>query len=183
MYKGKKNGMLRLGTITSENEMNMKVLNARSIRDAGASGKRKESHSYSSSGKKPKASSSQGFQSRGHQGQGQARAPCQAGQAVCYFCHQPGHMKRDWPQRQGSQSFGTAQSQSSVGQVRTQFVPPPPVWVRGTSISPRVLYEHLLPHRQARGVKAWVKALDRAHRLGHQGFRDVSMPSYHRLSQ
>ena len=26
----------------------------------------------------------------------------------------------------------------------------PPVWVRGTSISPRVLYEHLPPHRQAR---------------------------------
>ena len=73
------------------------IENARSIRDAGAGGKRKESHSYSSSGKNPKASSSQGFQSRGHQDQGQARAPSHAGQAVCYFYHLPGHMKRDYP--------------------------------------------------------------------------------------
>ena len=47
----------------------------RSIRDTGAGGKRKGSQSSSSSGKKPKASSSRGFQSRGHQGQGQPRAP------------------------------------------------------------------------------------------------------------
>ena len=40
-------------------------------------------------------------------------------------------------------------------------------------MGPRVLYEHLSPHRQARGVRAWVEAEDRAHRLGHQGFRDV----------
>ena len=30
------------------------------------------------------------------------------------------------PQRHGSQGFGPAQSQSSVGQARTQFIPPPP---------------------------------------------------------
>ena len=46
------------------------IEDARSIRDAGASGKRKKSQSSSSSRKKPKASSLQGFQSRGHQGQG-----------------------------------------------------------------------------------------------------------------
>ena len=55
------------------------IEDARSIRDAGTSGKRKESQFFSSSGKKPKASSSQGFQSHGHQGQGQATAPSQAG--------------------------------------------------------------------------------------------------------
>ena len=54
------------------------IANARSIRDAGVGGKRKESKSSSSSGKKPKTSSSRGFQSRGHQGQGQARVPSQA---------------------------------------------------------------------------------------------------------
>ena len=51
------------------------IENAQSIRDAGAGGKRKESQSSSSLEKKPKASSSQGFQSRGHQGQDQASAP------------------------------------------------------------------------------------------------------------
>ena len=61
-------------------------------------------------GKKHKASGSQGFQSPGHPGQGQAR---------------------DCPQRQGSQDFGTAQSQSAVGQERTQFVPPPPSMDQG----------------------------------------------------
>ena len=43
---------------------------------------------------------------------------------VCYHCQQPGHMRRDYPQRQGSQGFGTTQSQSIVGQERIQYVPP-----------------------------------------------------------
>ena len=34
-------------------------------------------------------------------------------------------MRRDCPQRQGSQGFGTAQSQLAVGQEGAQFVPPP----------------------------------------------------------
>ena len=105
------------------------IENSRSIRDAGASSKRKESQSSSSSGKKSKASSSRGFQSRGHRGQGQDRALNQEGRPgpmTCFYCHQLGHMKRDCPQRHGSQGFGPTQSQSSVGQARTQFVPPPP---------------------------------------------------------
>ena len=40
------------------------------------------------------------------------RVTGQAGQMVCYHCQQPGHMRRDWPQRQGSLGFGTTQSQS-----------------------------------------------------------------------
>ena len=46
------------------------IKDAQSIRDAGTSGKRKESQSSSGSGKKLKASSSRGFQGqgRGHQG-------------------------------------------------------------------------------------------------------------------
>ena len=48
----------------------------------------------------------------------------QAGQMVCYHCQQPGHMREDCPQRQGSEGFGTAQSQSVTGQERIQYVPP-----------------------------------------------------------
>ena len=67
-------------TLTIERE----IQDAWSTRDAGASGKRKESQYSSSSGKKPRASSSCGFQGRGHPGQGQIRVSSQAGQMVCY---------------------------------------------------------------------------------------------------
>ena len=33
----------------------------------------------------------------------------------CFRCYQPRHLRRDCPQGQGSQSYGTPQSQSSVG--------------------------------------------------------------------
>ena len=46
------------------------IEDARNILDAGVSGKRRESQSSSSLGKKPKASSSRGFQSHDHLGQG-----------------------------------------------------------------------------------------------------------------
>ena len=100
------------------------IEDARSTRDAGASSKRKDSQSSSSSKKRQRTSSSQGSQSRGHSGQGQMRVAGQAGQMVCYHCQQPGHMRRDFPQRQGSQGFGTAQSQSVAGQERIQYIPP-----------------------------------------------------------
>ena len=49
------------------------IEDTRSTRDASASGKRKESQSSSSSGKKTRASSSRGFQSSDHLGQGRIR--------------------------------------------------------------------------------------------------------------
>ena len=91
----------------------------------GAGDKRKEGQPSSSSGKKHKASSSRGFQGQGrdYQGQGQIKAPSQLGPMTCYHCHQPGHIKKNFSQRQGSQSYETPQSQSSVRHISTQFVP------------------------------------------------------------
>ena len=43
---------------------------------------------------------------------------------ICYFYRQPGHVRRDCPQRQGSQDFGTAQSQLAVEHESVQFIPP-----------------------------------------------------------
>ena len=49
------------------------IEDAQSTRDTGVSSKRKESHSFSSSGKKQRASSSRGFQGRSHPSQGHIR--------------------------------------------------------------------------------------------------------------
>ena len=72
-------------TLTIERE----IEDAQSTRDAGVSSKRKESQYSSNSGKKPRASSSRGFQGCGHSGQGQIRVANQTWQMVCYHCQQP----------------------------------------------------------------------------------------------
>ena len=84
------------------------IEDARSIRYSGVCDKRKEGQSSSSSRKKLKGSSSQGFQGQGHdyQGQGHIGAPSQSGPMTCFHCQQFEHMKRDFPQRQGSEGFG-----------------------------------------------------------------------------
>ena len=80
-----------------------------SIRDMGASTKRKKNQSSSNSGKKRKTSIPQGFQGwgGGYQGQGRVGASSQMGQMTCYHCHQPRHMRRDCSQRLGSRNYGT----------------------------------------------------------------------------
>ena len=114
-------------TMTTEGKVDV----MRDIQDMGAGTKRKGDQPSSSSVKKQKASGSQGFQSPGYPSQGRVRVASHNGQMVCYHCQQPGYMRRDCPQRQGSQGFRTTQSQSAVGQERTQFVSPPPIMGQG----------------------------------------------------
>ena len=96
------------------------IEDARRTQDAGIGSKRGDQHS-SSSGKRQKTSASHEFQD-----QGQDWAVSQAGQVICYFYRQPGHVRWDCPQRQGSQDFGTAQSQLAVEHESVQFIPPHP---------------------------------------------------------
>ena len=86
------------------------IEDARSTRDASVGSKREDQPS-SSSGKRQKTSASHEFQDHG-----QDWASSQPGQRICYFCRQHGHVRRDYPQRQGSQGIGTAQSQLAVEQ-------------------------------------------------------------------
>ena len=95
--------------VTTALAIEREIDDARSIRDTDAGDKRNEGQPSLSSGKKQRTSVPQGFsgQSHGFQGQSQIRAPSQSGPMTCYHCHQPGHMRWDFPQRQGSKSHGT----------------------------------------------------------------------------
>ena len=81
------------------NHREREIEDAWSTREAGV-GSQREDQPSSSSRKRQKTSASHEFQD-----QGQDWAVSQAGQVICYFCRQPGHMRRDFSKRQGSQDF------------------------------------------------------------------------------
>ena len=122
-------------TMTIERE----IKDARSIQDASGSGKRRESQSSSSLGKKPRASNLRGFQSHDHLGQGQMMVPSQTRQTLCYFYHQ-------W------------------GRLGHSLFLHPPVRVKGINISPKVLHKHLLLHIRAREARVQVEVKDKSYR-------------------
>ena len=153
-------------TLTIERE----IEDTRSTRDASVGSKREDQPS-SSSGKRQKTSASQELQD-----QGQDWASSQPGQRICYFCRQPRHVRRDCPQRQGSQDFRTAQSQLVVEQESMQFIPPHPSTGQRNQFQFRGAIKHLRQHRWARRVRVWVEVRYRTHRAGllvRQGRRYV----------
>ena len=108
-YMGGGDSMVRIALAIAR-----EVDDTRRIQGKGASARSRKKH---------KTSSLYRFQGRGrsYQGQGRVGVSRQTGQMTCYHYHQPRHMRRDCPQRQGSRNYGTSQFQSSMGHAR--FVP------------------------------------------------------------
>ena len=76
------------------------IEDARNTRDASV-GSMREDQLSSSSGKRQKTSASQEFQD-----QGQDWASSQPEQRICYFCRQPGHVRRDSPRDRDPRTLG-----------------------------------------------------------------------------
>ena len=101
---------------------------------------------------------------------------------IRYFCRQLGHMRRDCPQRQGSQDFGTAFSQLAVGQERIQFIPPHPrMGQRNRFQSQGVIQAPSTAQMGQRGQSVG-RGQAQSSQARTSGTRGVSMPLCQRLS-
>ena len=131
---------------------------AQGIRDASAGGKRKEDQPSSSLEKRQRTSVPRVPQVQG-----------QSGPMTCFYCHQPGYMKRDCPLRYGSQGFGPRSPSYQWDRRKHNLFFHTLVWVKGISFSRRVLYKNLRQHRQVRGAGLLIEVRDR---LTDQDFGD-----------
>ena len=106
------------------------VDDARSIRDAGASNKKRGGAKLLLQARERSRGLlfHEGFRGGAvvNRAKGQVWVTSQAGKMTCFHCHQSGHMRRNCLQIQGFQDQGTPQSRSSVGHEQTQYVPPYP---------------------------------------------------------
>ena len=150
-----------------------------------ASEKKRENQYSSNTGKKQRTSTPRQFQGQGrcYQGQGQGKTTRRIGAMMCYHCHQPGHLRRDYPRGKDSRVVGHHSPSHQWDAHRHRLFLLSLVWVRGNSISRRVLHKHLLQHRQAREARVWVDVGDKAHKPRLRRPRGVSTLLYHSLSQ
>ena len=110
--------------------------------------KRKEDQPSSSKGKRQKTFAPRVFQrrGRGYQDQGKTGASTQPGQMICYFCHQPRHMRRHFLRGKDLRVLGRRSPSHQWDKHECSLFLLTPVLARGISISLRVLHRCLLLH-------------------------------------
>ena len=79
---------------------------------------------------------------------------------------QAGHVRQDWPQRQGSQDFGTAQSQLAVEQESIQFIPPHPSTGQRNQFQFRGAIQEPSAAQVGQRGQVWVEVRYRTNRTG-----------------
>ena len=102
---------------------------------------------------------------------------------TCFYCHQPGHMRRNCTQIQGFQDQGMPQSRSLVGHEQTQYVPPYPNTGQGNRYQSQGATRASIVSQTGKGARVRVEVEGRVYRPGLRGLRGVSSPLLRRLRQ